>query len=203
MREPEMGEAPATAAVLVIGDEILSGRTQDVNTQYIANYLAQIGVDLREVARRAGRRGRNRRGAKCAARPLFLCLHNRRHRADPRRHHRRRHRQGFRARDDRGPARHRHAARALHRGRADAPAPPHGANAQRRRARAQRPLQGAGILDRQCDRDGRRAGHHAVDDGRGRAAVARRGAGSGRDGRGGLDPGRKLRHAARRDRQSA
>ena len=49
MREPEMGEAPATAAVLVIGDEILSGRTQDVNTHYIANYLAQLGVDLREV----------------------------------------------------------------------------------------------------------------------------------------------------------
>jgi molybdenum cofactor synthesis domain-containing protein len=49
MREPETGEAPATAAVLVIGDEILSGRTQDVNTHYIANYLAQIGVDLREV----------------------------------------------------------------------------------------------------------------------------------------------------------
>lgn len=43
------GEGPATAAVLVIGDEILSGRTQDVNTRYIANYLGQIGVDLREA----------------------------------------------------------------------------------------------------------------------------------------------------------
>lgn len=49
MREPEKGDAPATAAVLVIGDEILSGRTQDTNTRYIANYLAQIGVDLREA----------------------------------------------------------------------------------------------------------------------------------------------------------
>lgn len=49
MKEPETGEAPATAAVLVIGDEILSGRTQDTNTRYIATYLAQIGVDLREV----------------------------------------------------------------------------------------------------------------------------------------------------------
>jgi molybdenum cofactor synthesis domain-containing protein len=43
------GGRPASAAVLVIGDEILSGRTQDVNTRYIANYLAQIGVDLREA----------------------------------------------------------------------------------------------------------------------------------------------------------
>ncbi|MGJ0508755.1 MAG: competence/damage-inducible protein A [Methylocystis sp.] len=49
MNEPESGEAPATAAVLVIGDEILSGRTQDTNTRYIATYLAQTGVDLREV----------------------------------------------------------------------------------------------------------------------------------------------------------
>jgi len=42
------GEAP-TAAVLVIGDEILSGRTQDGNSHYIARYLAGMGVDLREV----------------------------------------------------------------------------------------------------------------------------------------------------------
>jgi molybdenum cofactor synthesis domain-containing protein len=49
MKEPGTGEGPATAAVLVIGDEILSGRTQDVNTRYIANYLAEIGVDLREA----------------------------------------------------------------------------------------------------------------------------------------------------------
>jgi molybdenum cofactor synthesis domain-containing protein len=38
-----------TAAVLVIGDEMLSGRTQDQNSHYIARYLADIGVDLREV----------------------------------------------------------------------------------------------------------------------------------------------------------
>lgn len=44
-----MQSTPITAAVLVIGDEILSGRTQDTNTHYIANYLNQIGVDLREV----------------------------------------------------------------------------------------------------------------------------------------------------------
>ncbi|KAB2854655.1 MAG: competence/damage-inducible protein A, partial [Bauldia sp.] len=38
-----------TAAVLVIGDEILSGRTQDQNTSYIARYLGEIGVELREA----------------------------------------------------------------------------------------------------------------------------------------------------------
>jgi molybdenum cofactor synthesis domain-containing protein len=38
-----------TAAVLVIGDEILSGRTKDKNIGYIAEYLTGIGVDVREV----------------------------------------------------------------------------------------------------------------------------------------------------------
>jgi molybdenum cofactor synthesis domain-containing protein len=38
-----------TAAILVIGDEILSGRTKDKNIGYIADYLADIGIDLREV----------------------------------------------------------------------------------------------------------------------------------------------------------
>lgn len=40
---------PVTAAVLVIGDEILSGRTQDTNTQYIARFLGALGIDLKEV----------------------------------------------------------------------------------------------------------------------------------------------------------
>jgi molybdenum cofactor synthesis domain-containing protein len=38
-----------TAAALVIGDEILSGRTQDVNLNAIAKYLAAHGVDLAEA----------------------------------------------------------------------------------------------------------------------------------------------------------
>jgi molybdenum cofactor synthesis domain-containing protein len=44
-------EAPdiVTAGVLVIGDEILSGRTKDKNIGYIAEYLTNIGVDVREV----------------------------------------------------------------------------------------------------------------------------------------------------------
>ena len=38
-----------TAAMLVIGDEILSGRTQDTNTQFIANKLTEVGINLSEV----------------------------------------------------------------------------------------------------------------------------------------------------------
>ncbi len=38
-----------TAALLVIGDEILSGRTKDKNIGYIAEYLTTIGIDLKEV----------------------------------------------------------------------------------------------------------------------------------------------------------
>ncbi|MGD0142812.1 MAG: competence/damage-inducible protein A, partial [Rhizomicrobium sp.] len=38
-----------SAAVLVIGDEILSGRTQDTNLAYLAKFLAATGIDLREA----------------------------------------------------------------------------------------------------------------------------------------------------------
>ena len=37
------------AAMLVIGDEILSGRTQDCNTQVIASKLTEVGIHLAEV----------------------------------------------------------------------------------------------------------------------------------------------------------
>ena len=42
-------DQPVTAAILVIGDEILSGRTKDKNIGYIAEYLTAIGIDLKEV----------------------------------------------------------------------------------------------------------------------------------------------------------
>lgn len=38
-----------TAAVLLIGDEILSGRTKDRNLGYIADYLTALGIDLKEA----------------------------------------------------------------------------------------------------------------------------------------------------------
>jgi molybdenum cofactor synthesis domain-containing protein len=39
----------ATAAVLLIGDEILSGRTKDKNLGYIADFLTARGIDLKEA----------------------------------------------------------------------------------------------------------------------------------------------------------
>ena len=38
-----------TAAMLVIGDEILSGRTRDANMHYLAGQLTEAGIDLTEV----------------------------------------------------------------------------------------------------------------------------------------------------------
>src|SRR5262249_54066757 len=38
-----------TAALLVIGGKILSGRTKDQNICYIAEYLTALGIDLKEV----------------------------------------------------------------------------------------------------------------------------------------------------------
>ncbi|MGB4828518.1 MAG: molybdopterin-binding protein [Paracoccaceae bacterium] len=37
------------AAMLVIGDEILSGRTRDSNLHYLAGALTRVGIDLREA----------------------------------------------------------------------------------------------------------------------------------------------------------
>ena len=45
-----MGESPdITAALLVIGDEILSGRTKDKNIGTLADHLTAIGIRLKEV----------------------------------------------------------------------------------------------------------------------------------------------------------
>ncbi len=38
-----------TAAIVIIGTEILSGRTQDMNVQFLATRLNELGVQLREV----------------------------------------------------------------------------------------------------------------------------------------------------------
>ncbi len=41
--------ANPTAAMLVIGDEILSGRTRDANMYHLAGRLTEVGIDLCEV----------------------------------------------------------------------------------------------------------------------------------------------------------
>src|SRR5262245_58105630 len=44
-----MADQFPTAAVLLIGDEILSGRTKDRNLGFIADYLTALGIDLKEA----------------------------------------------------------------------------------------------------------------------------------------------------------
>ncbi|MBN9671076.1 competence/damage-inducible protein A [Roseibium aggregatum] len=45
----EKADDAVTAALLVIGDEILSGRTKDKNIGFVADYLTSIGIDLKEA----------------------------------------------------------------------------------------------------------------------------------------------------------
>ena len=47
---------PSTAAILIIGDEILSGRTKDKNVGFIADTLTDIGIEAQARAARAPRR---------------------------------------------------------------------------------------------------------------------------------------------------
>ncbi len=42
-------KAKVYASILIIGNEILSGRTQDTNTSTIATWLNSIGVSVAEV----------------------------------------------------------------------------------------------------------------------------------------------------------
>ncbi len=42
-------DAIVTAGMIVIGDEILSGRTKDINIGFVAEYLTNLGIDLKEV----------------------------------------------------------------------------------------------------------------------------------------------------------
>ena len=44
-----MSEPTVTACVLIIGNEILSGRTQDVNLAFLGERLNEAGVRLREA----------------------------------------------------------------------------------------------------------------------------------------------------------
>ena len=44
-----MAQSNPTACLLVIGNEVLSGRTQDANIKFLATRLGEIGLPLREV----------------------------------------------------------------------------------------------------------------------------------------------------------
>ena len=77
-------EEAVTAALLVIGSKILSGRTRDQNVGYIAEYLTAVGIDLKEVRVVGDEESAIVDALNCAAASLHLCLHHRRDRADPR-----------------------------------------------------------------------------------------------------------------------
>jgi len=49
MASSKRNDEVVTAAVLLIGDELLSGRTKDKNLGYIADYLTELGIDLCEA----------------------------------------------------------------------------------------------------------------------------------------------------------
>ena len=44
-----MSERTVTAALIIIGNEILSGRTQDANLAFLAQELNGAGIQMREV----------------------------------------------------------------------------------------------------------------------------------------------------------
>jgi molybdopterin-biosynthesis enzyme MoeA-like protein len=71
-----------TAALLIIGNEILSGRTQDANLNFAANFLGKIGVRLREV-RVVPDIEEEIVAAVNALRARYLSVHHRRHRPHP------------------------------------------------------------------------------------------------------------------------
>jgi molybdenum cofactor synthesis domain-containing protein len=49
LKDPAMTSAISTAAMLAIGDELLSGRTKDRNIGHLADMLTLAGIDLKEV----------------------------------------------------------------------------------------------------------------------------------------------------------
>ena len=155
-----------TACLLIIGNEVLSGRTRDANLQFIAARLGELGIPMREARVIPdvpetivvdGERG---------ARPLHPRLHHRRHRPDARRHHQRM--RGPRLRralggprgDPRPDGRRLRPPRPA--GRVQRGADAHGDPAARRRAHPLRRDQRARLHHGQRPRHGRRAAHHAL-----------------------------------------
>ena len=49
MIDKTQNKGTVTAGLLVIGEEILSGRTKDANGPYIAAHLTEVGISLREM----------------------------------------------------------------------------------------------------------------------------------------------------------
>jgi molybdenum cofactor synthesis domain-containing protein len=49
MSDTSTSDAPVTAAMLIVGNEILSGRTKDANLPYVGERLGEIGIRLAEA----------------------------------------------------------------------------------------------------------------------------------------------------------
>lgn len=43
-------KGPKTAGILIVGDEILSGKTEDTNSKFLATELRALGVDVRRIS---------------------------------------------------------------------------------------------------------------------------------------------------------
>ena len=71
-----------TAAMIVIGDEILSGRTKDRNIGHLADIMTAIGIDLKEVRIVADEEDEIVAAVNALRGALHLRLHHRRHRPD-------------------------------------------------------------------------------------------------------------------------
>jgi molybdopterin-biosynthesis enzyme MoeA-like protein len=154
-----------TAALLVIGSKILSGRTKDQNISYVAECLTAVGIDLKEV-RVVGDEERAIVDALNALRHRYTyvfttggigpthaditadCVAK-----------------AFGVPIDSDPR----ALAILHewgkddRRRDERGAPAHDAHSQGRGSHPQQGVGGAWLLDRQCNRDGGRALDHAGD----------------------------------------
>ena len=63
-----MKNTKVNAAILIIGNEILSGRTQDTNTSTLATWLNSIGVTVNEVRVIPDRSEERRVGKECRSR---------------------------------------------------------------------------------------------------------------------------------------
>ena len=72
-----------TAGLLVIGDEILSGRTQDRNVAQVATWLNLQGIRLAEVRVVPDEIERIAAAVNALRGATRLSVHDRRHRPDP------------------------------------------------------------------------------------------------------------------------
>ena len=71
------------AAILIIGNEILSGRTQDKNTAFISNWLnSECGISVKEVRIIPDIEKKNYRKCFDFIKKIQLRVHNRRYRTN-------------------------------------------------------------------------------------------------------------------------